>query len=47
MDDGSADVLTGSAGYDWFFLDEPDGQDRATDLTDEVFADDLDWILTE
>ncbi|MGI6414698.1 MAG: PKD domain-containing protein [Thermoguttaceae bacterium] len=47
VDDGSADVLTGSAGYDWFFLDEPDGQDRATDLTDEVFADDLDWILTE
>jgi Ca2+-binding RTX toxin-like protein len=41
--DQSADKLTGSSGMDWFFFD--DELDRATDLKDEVFADDLDWIL--
>ncbi|MBW3597344.1 MAG: CSLREA domain-containing protein [Planctomycetes bacterium] len=41
----SEDVLTGSAGDDWFFFWAP--EDRATDLKDEVFADDLDWILAE
>ena len=42
--DGAADVLTGSAGLDWFWFNEPDDHDRATDLKDEVFADDLAWI---
>ena len=41
--DGENDVLTGSAGQDWFFFDKD--RDRATDLKDEVFADDLTWIL--
>jgi hypothetical protein len=39
------DILTGSAGVDWFFYDE--GTDRATDLKDEVFTDDLAWIIGE
>jgi CSLREA domain-containing protein len=39
----SQDVLTGSAGDDWFFFWS--AEDRATDLGDEVFANDLDWIL--
>lgn len=39
--DGAADVLTGSAGKDWFFFD--DDLDRATDLKDEVFAEE--WPL--
>jgi Ca2+-binding RTX toxin-like protein len=42
--DESADKLTGSSGMDWFFFD--DELDRATDLKDEVFADELDWILS-
>jgi len=40
--DSDDDKLTGSAGLDWFFFEE--GRDRATDLNDEVFANDLDWI---
>lgn len=43
FDDSSNDVLTGSSGLDWFFFD-PD-RDRATDLNDEVFANDLAFIL--
>jgi Ca2+-binding RTX toxin-like protein len=42
--DRAADVLTGSAGLDWFWFDEADDNDRATDLRDEVFVDDLAWI---
>jgi hypothetical protein len=42
--DGSRDVLTGSSGLDWFFFDPDQDGDRATDLKDEVFADDLEWI---
>ena len=42
-EDSDEDRLTGSAGLDWFFLDQ--NNDRATDLKDEVFANDLDWIL--
>lgn len=42
--DTSEDVLTGSAGPDWFVLDSD--MDRATDLKDEVFSDDLDFILS-
>ncbi|MEX2173577.1 MAG: SBBP repeat-containing protein [Pirellulaceae bacterium] len=45
FDDNSADVLTGSEGLDWFFFDQ--NLDRATDLKDEAFAGDLDWILAE
>lgn len=42
--DGAKDTLTGSAGEDWFFFDAEEDKDRATDLKDEVFADDLEWI---
>jgi hypothetical protein len=40
--DTDADVLTGSADDDWFFLD--DDRDRATDLVDEVLGGDLEWV---
>jgi hypothetical protein len=40
--DTSADVLTGSAGLDWFLFDAQ--RDRATDLHDEAFANDADFI---
>jgi Ca2+-binding RTX toxin-like protein len=36
------DKLTGSSGDDWFFFDQEN--DRATDLSDEVFAGDWDWL---
>ena len=42
-DPADEDVVTGSAGNDWFLFDLLN--DRATDLKDEVFANDLDWIL--
>lgn len=43
LDDGTdRDVLTGSAGDDWFFLNQD--VDKATDLTDAAFANDLDFI---
>ncbi|HUG67648.1 MAG TPA: PKD domain-containing protein [Pirellulaceae bacterium] len=42
-DEHSRDILTGSEGDDWFFFWA--GEDKATDLKDEVFANDLDWIL--
>lgn len=32
-------------GEDSFFLDPDGDNDKATDLRDEVFADDLDFIL--
>lgn len=44
FEDDDEDVLTGSAGSDWFFMDTQ--QDRATDLKDEIFANDLDFILS-
>jgi Ca2+-binding RTX toxin-like protein len=44
LDDNSKDVLTGSAGMDWFFCDE--SSDKITDLHDEAFANELDWILS-
>ena len=48
FDDGAADVLTGSAGQDWFFaqLDGENGltRDKITDLTAAEFAADLDFI---
>jgi hypothetical protein len=42
LGDDDADTLTGSAGLDWFLADEL--KDRTTDLKDEVFSSDLDWI---
>jgi Ca2+-binding RTX toxin-like protein len=41
--DDETDKLTGSAGDDWFFLDQV--LDKATDLKDEAFASDLEFIL--
>jgi Ca2+-binding RTX toxin-like protein len=50
LDDGDADVLTGSAGQDWFLFDvEGDSstrKDKASDLSAVAFADDLDFITT-
>lgn len=42
FNDTDADVLTGSSGYDWFLFDS--GRDRVTDLHDEAFTNDLDFI---
>ena len=47
LDDGFADKLTGSSGLDWFWFNEEEDNDRATDLKDEAFMADLDWILFE
>lgn len=44
LDDGEEDKLTGSSGLDWFFFDTD--LDRATDLNDEAFANDLEFILS-
>lgn len=47
-DPDDVDILTGSAGDDWFFFEmSKTSRDRATDLKDEVFANDLDWIMGE
>lgn len=43
--DGMKDVLTGASGDDWFLFHAD--EDRATDLRDEVFADDLDWMKSD
>jgi CSLREA domain-containing protein len=49
IDDAAADVLTGSAGLDWFFANYQDGGilDKITDLHASEFAADLDWINRE
>lgn len=51
FDDNAHDVLTGSAGQDWFFaqLDGDDStvKDKITDLGASEFASDIDWILQE
>jgi hypothetical protein len=45
FDDDAADVLTGSAGIDWFFANLESGVlDKITDLHALEFADDLDFI---
>ena len=44
FEDDDKDILTGSAGLDWLFFNTL--QDRATDLDDEIFANDLDFILS-
>ena len=41
-DDDSEDILTGSAGQDWFFFSST--RDRVTDLQHEAFQNDLDFI---
>jgi Ca2+-binding RTX toxin-like protein len=45
FDDEASDVLTGAAGRDWFLFD--DEQDRATDLTDDDFANAVDLVLSD
>jgi Ca2+-binding RTX toxin-like protein len=47
--DESKDVLTGSAGVDWFFanLGGEGVQDKITDLSSEEFQPDLEFILAE
>jgi Ca2+-binding RTX toxin-like protein len=47
-DDGAADVLTGSAGQDWFFarLSGSGVRDKVTDLGAAEFLVDLNFILT-
>ena len=45
FDDDARDVLTGSAGLDWSLFN--DAQDKATDLSDDEFANVLDFILAE
>jgi hypothetical protein len=46
FDDGAADVMTGSAGQDWFFANLDSGvKDKITDLSASEFANDLDFIL--
>jgi hypothetical protein len=48
IDDGSADVLTGMEGQDWFFAQlDAETLDKITDLKAIELADDLDWILAE
>lgn len=45
VDDNAADVMTGSAGQDWFFAHLGAGVlDKITDLATNEFADDLAWI---
>ena len=46
-DDAAQDVLTGSAGLDWFlFNQDGDGgaKDKVTDLSAQEFASDMDFI---
>jgi hypothetical protein len=45
FEDDDKDVLTGSSGSDWFFFDLL--EDRATDLKDEIIANDLEFILSD
>jgi len=45
FDDFDRDLLTGSAGLDWFMFS--DTEDKATDLSDKEFADILDFIMAE
>ena len=51
FDDGAKDVMTGSSGVDWFFAnleaDKGGVLDKITDLHDDEFADDLQFIESE
>jgi hypothetical protein len=42
FNDTDADVMTGTSGSDWFLFDST--RDRATDLRDEAFLNDLSFI---
>jgi Ca2+-binding RTX toxin-like protein len=42
LNDSDEDVLTGSSGFDWFVFDS--NLDRATDLHNEAFTNDLEFI---
>lgn len=45
FDDGVKDVLTGSAGKDWFWANLDTGvKDKITDLSANEFATDIDFI---
>jgi len=45
FDDAAEDILTGSAGADWFFANLDAGvKDKITDLSAQEFANDLDFI---
>lgn len=44
VDDDDQDILTGSVGDDWFWFDLD--LDRATDLRDEAFAEDLSFLTS-
>jgi PKD repeat protein len=45
FDDAAADILTGSAGTDWFLFNSDSGvTDKATDLKASEFAEDLDFV---
>jgi hypothetical protein len=51
LDDDEKDMLTGSAGQDWFFAnlvldngDDANQKDKITDLSASEFALDLDFI---
>ena len=45
--DLARDILTGSAGLDWYWINAETDDDKITDLKDEAFGEDLDWILDE
>ena len=51
FDDGAKDVMTGSSGVDWFFAnleaDKGGVLDKITDLDDDEFAEDLQFIESE
>jgi len=49
FDDEAKDVMTGCAGIDWFLATLETGEinDKVTDLGDEEFAGDLEFILTD
>jgi hypothetical protein len=47
FDDGAHDVLTGSAGTDWFFADlDGNNKDKITDLSAIEFQEELDFIYS-
>jgi Ca2+-binding RTX toxin-like protein len=51
FNDDAKDVMTGSSGVDWFFANLEDDEggvlDKITDLHDDEFADDLEFIESE
>ncbi len=51
FNDNARDTLTGGCGQDWFLAnlynegDQREKKDKITDLNDEEYADDLEFIL--